>query len=70
MIIGFERGKGNKKYNAIIVENGIIKKVPFGDKRYAHYRDDVPLNLYSHLNHLDKKRRLNYYKRHNIDYTK
>lgn len=38
----------------------------FGDNRYYHYKDKTPLQLWTHLNHYDKKRRINYYKRHGI----
>lgn len=71
--IGFTKSHiKNKKYDAILKNKftGQIKKVPFGDQRFQHYRDSTGLNLYSHLNHLDKKRRDLYYKRHNKDYPK
>ena len=57
-LIGFEIGKGNKKYTALLKEKktGKIKKISFGDKRYQQYEDKV-LKVYSHLNHYDKKRR-------------
>ena len=50
----------NKKY-MIMIDN---KWIHFGDNRYEHYKDRTPLKLYSHLNHNDKKRRMNYFKRH------
>ena len=49
-----------KKYRAILKDG---KKVDFGALGYEHYKDNV-IGLYSHLNHLDKKRRSNYRKRH------
>ena len=60
-LIGFEVGKGNKKYNALLKEKktGKIKKISFGDKRYQQYEDKA-LKIYSHLNHYDEKRRNNY----------
>jgi hypothetical protein len=60
-LLGFEVGKGNKKYIALLKnkETGKIKKISFGDKRYQHYHDKV-LKVYSHLNHYDEKRRSNY----------
>ena len=38
---GFEIGKGNKKYTALLKEKntGKIKKISFGDKRYQQYED-------------------------------
>ena len=69
---GFEIGKGNKKYTALLKENktGKIKKISFGDKRYQQYKDSTPLKLYSNLDHNDEKRRELYYKRHAKDYPK
>lgn len=69
-LLGFERAKYPKKYNAIIEENNKQKKIPFGDVRYEHFKDSTPLKLYSHLDHNDLKRRENYYKRHNKNYPK
>jgi hypothetical protein len=56
----------NKKYDALM-RNKItnkIKKISFGELPYQHYEDKTDLNLYSHLNHYDKKRRSNYIARH------
>ena len=61
-----------KKYDAII-EDIVTKRqqtVPFGDVRYSHYRDDVPLKRYTKLNHNDKKRKQNYLARHAKTMTK
>ena len=57
-LLGFEVGRGNKKYNALLKEKktGKIKKISFGDKRYQQFEDKA-LKVYSHLNHYDKKRR-------------
>lgn len=60
--------KLNKKYNAVLInkyDKTDIKKIPFGDKRYQQYFDQ--LGYYSNLNHNDKKRRLLYRKRHAKD---
>lgn len=69
-LLAFEKGKYPKKYNAILEENGKIKKISFGDQRYQQFKDSTPLKLYSNLDHNDLKRRENYYKRHNKDYPK
>lgn len=53
----------NKKYSVYVKRiKGGIKLIHFGDKRYGQYKDMI--GNYSHLDHLDKKRRDNYYKRH------
>jgi hypothetical protein len=67
--ITFEPDRGNKKYIALIPQdNGKVKKVKFGSKYSAQYRDTVPLDLgggiYSMFDHNDKKRRDAYHKRH------
>jgi hypothetical protein len=65
--IGFTKSlTKNKKYDAILKnkKTGQIKIVPFGQLPYEHYKDTTGLNLYSHLNHLDEKRKKNYYSRH------
>lgn len=69
--IGFEINRGKRsKYDAILKnkKTGQIKRVPFGMKGYQHFHDT--LGHYSHLDHHDEKRRLNWRKRHgrNIDY--
>jgi hypothetical protein len=72
-LIKFEIAKANnKKYNAIIEDKKTKRKqtVPFGDVRYAQYRDDVPLKRYTRLNHNDRKRRENYLARHGKTMTK
>ena len=44
------------------------RKVPFGDRRYEHYKDSVPVSLgggkWSKKDHLDTSRRRNYRTRH------
>lgn len=56
----------NKKYDAILIHktNGTLRRIPFGDSRYAQYRDQTPLHLYRHLDHHDTKRRERYRQRH------
>lgn len=64
---GFQKSSTNfKKYDAILEhkQTGKTKKIPFGDTRYQHFRDQTPLKLYSHLDHNDLKRRHNYLARH------
>lgn len=56
----------NKKYMAIVDD----KKIHFGDNRHQQYKDITSLKLYSHLDHNDKKRRMNYFKRHSGVSTK
>jgi hypothetical protein len=56
--------KPDKKYYAIV--KGFNKKYYFGSTKHQHYFDK--LGYYSYLNHLDKKRKINYYKRHKINY--
>jgi len=55
----------NKKYTAHLPTG---KKVHFGDSRYDHYYDNVPINMgggiWSHLDHLDRQRRKAYRARH------
>jgi hypothetical protein len=62
-----ERGK--HKYTAHIpIFSGKVKKVSFGHRDYKHYKDSVPISKgggkWTHSDHLDKKRRDNYRKRH------
>lgn len=49
----------NKKYMVFHKD----KWIHFGDTRYEQFEDQTPLKLYSHLNHFDKKRRMNYLQR-------
>lgn len=55
----------NKKYD--VFKNGKYL-VSFGDVRYEQYYDK--LGHYSHLNHLDEKRKSNYYSRFGNDAKK
>lgn len=66
----FEKSKSqNKKYDAVLEKKYTLreKRVPFGDKRYEHYKDRTGLGLYSKLDHLDPQRRRNYTSRHSSD---
>lgn len=55
-----------KKYRALFNDGSYVD---FGARFYTQYEDKA-LGLYSNYNNLDKKKRENYYKRHNIDYPK
>ena len=61
----FEEGPGHKKYSAIL-KNG--RRVSFGDRRYQHYQDSVPVEMgggiWSSLDHHDEDRRRKYQQRH------
>lgn len=66
--VKFVKGPNKYKYTAIL-SNG--SKVNFGDKNYEQYKDTVPKELgggiWSHKDHNDKARRLNYRKRHSAN---
>lgn len=71
--VRFEKsGRPGKKYDAIIKKNGSDKeiRVPFGAIGYEQYKDSTGLGLYSKSDHGDKKRRLNYERRHSEDIIK
>ena len=73
--IRFERSKNKKKkYDALIKnkETGNIDHIGFGSRipLMEQYRDTTGLGLYSSLDHLDKKRRDNFRKRHSCDTAK
>lgn len=53
--------KKNKKY-MVKLKDG--KVVHFGDKRFSQYKDTTGVGAYSHLDHLDMRRRENYKSRH------
>ena len=56
----------NKKYSIYVIsKKGNPKIIHFGDTRYQQYKDK--LGRYSSLDHLDKKRRAKYRKRHSND---
>jgi hypothetical protein len=66
-IISFRKStKPHKKYDAIMSDGSIVS---FGDNRFQQYKDTA-LGLYSHLDHLDKKRKDNYKSRHHKDINK
>lgn len=52
----------NKKYKVVFKDGR--PSIHFGDSRYQQYKDKTSLKLYSHLDHLDKKRKQLYYARH------
>ena len=54
----------NKKYDAILEDNGRITKVSFGDSRYEHFKDRTGVGAWKHLDHNDTKRRELFRKRH------
>lgn len=65
--LGFERStRKNKKYAAILrdKQSNRVSRVHFGDSRYQHYKDTTGLNIYTHLDHLDKVRRSRFRSRH------
>lgn len=65
-IITITKGPRFKKYTAY-VKNQLtkkIRKIHFGDKRYAQYKDRTKLKLYAAKNHNTRKRMQNYYSRH------
>ena len=73
--IKFERSKNKrKKYDALIKnkETGNINRIGFGSRLplMEQYKDTTGLGLYSSLDHLDKKRRDNFRKRHSCDTAK
>jgi hypothetical protein len=69
--IRFERGPGHFKYSAWVTrrDKPTLGPIHFGDKRYEQFEDRV-LGLYSNKDHLDKRRRAAYRKRHGVTLTK
>lgn len=66
-LIGYEKAKAKGKMYSAILERKKDKKkirVNFGDNKMENYRDNTGLNLYPHLIHGDKKRRLLFRSRH------
>tara|TARA_X000001036_G_scaffold229227_1_gene214196 strand:+ start:1817 stop:2122 length:306 start_codon:yes stop_codon:yes gene_type:complete len=65
-IMNFEKGPFPKKYTAHVkhLSTGKTRKIHFGDRRYAQYKDRTPLKLYAKKNHLTRKRMQNYFSRH------
>jgi hypothetical protein len=69
-LAGFNKSTNkNKKYDACLIhkESNKVKLVPFGDKRYEHYKDTTGNGTWSHLDHNDKERRKRYRARHKND---
>ena len=59
-MLTFKRStRKNKKYMVLYNNNWIH----FGSNIHQQFRDKTPLKLYSHLNHIDATRRLNYLRR-------
>jgi hypothetical protein len=56
----------NKKYLAYVKNNitNKIRKLHFGSSEYPQYKDITKLKIYSKWDHLDRKRRRNYFMRH------
>jgi len=69
-LLGYRKStRKGKMYDAILhnkLTNRLVH-VPFGSSDYENYRDKTGLNLYPHLIHGNKKRRINYKKRHQKD---
>jgi hypothetical protein len=55
----------NKKYSVYVMGKKKPKLIHFGQIGYEQYKDKI--GRYSAYDHLDKKRRLNYRKRHKGD---
>jgi hypothetical protein len=61
---GFEKGKGNKKYQAVL-EHKLDKskvRVPFGHRKFEQFYDKI--GSFRWLNHNDPERRRLYHLRH------
>jgi hypothetical protein len=56
----------HKKYTVVLRHNDTQRTriLHFGDKRYQHYMDTTPIQVWGHLDHRDNKRRMLYRKRH------
>lgn len=63
MADAFSFKKSNRKYKKYMVETPSGKTVHFGDTRYKQFKDATGLNLYTHLDHGDEKRRTNFLRR-------
>lgn len=68
ILFGFEKSKRKgKKYNAIIVgKDKRMRRIPFGQKGFQHYKDSTGLGLYSHLDHGEVDRKRRYRARHKV----
>lgn len=56
--------KSTRRYKKYMVTLSNGSTVHFGDNRYQQYKDKTGLGLYTHMDHLDKDRRVRYKKRH------
>jgi len=64
-IISFAKSpRKGKKYRVFFIDNNELNSVDFGAIGYDQYKDSTGLGLYSHLDHLDEKRRYRYRARH------
>jgi hypothetical protein len=54
----FEKSNIKDKKYSVITPKG--KKIHFGNSNYEQYKDSTGLKIYSHLDHMDKKRRTRY----------
>jgi hypothetical protein len=63
-LVGYEVARDKRaKYNAVLKhKSGALKKIPFGQKGYDQFEDQ--LGHYSQYDHKDLKRRHNWLKRH------
>lgn len=54
-----------KKYKATVRDKktGSTRDIHFGSITNFHYKDSTPMKLYNTLDHNDKQRRINYFKR-------
>jgi len=67
-MVQFRKSKTKfKKYDALTPKG---RWIPFGDKRYQHYKDTTPLKLYKNLDHNDPSRRKRFRNRHKEIKTK
>ena len=57
----------DKKYVAVLPDG---KRVHFGQKGMAQWKDQTPVKAYQHLDHGDPERRQNYYRRHGKEAVK
>ena len=62
----------NKKYLAYLKNKrtGKVRKIHFGAHNYQQFKDTTKLKIYAKYNHLDPKRRQNYFSRHSGVRTK
>jgi len=55
------------KYMALVrdLNDNTMKLKYFGARSYPQYKDSTPIKAYSDMDHLDEKRKRNFYSRHN-----